>query len=215
MLDAGFGQGHWTRALAPHLAAGTSITGIDRDPAWASARYEWQAQFAQRHIDVSIRQADVYALPYADATFDLVTCQTLMIHLARPRHALAEMLRVLAPHGLLLCVEPDNFGTSPAKSSQGDAEDPDTLSDAFRFALTQQRGRVALGLLARRGAAAVYRGRRRSGRVRVSLAAGAGEPRALSRRAARAALRQRGRRAHVSGVGREAFASIAIHLPPS
>jgi len=48
-------------------------------------------------------------LPFADATFDLVTCQTVLMHIADVAVALTEMVRVLAPGGLLLAAEPNNL----------------------------------------------------------------------------------------------------------
>jgi SAM-dependent methyltransferase len=146
VLDVGVGRGHWTRALAPHLAPGTVVTGVDKDVVWANGRYDWQVELGQNGISVAIRAGDACELPFDAASFDCVTCQTLLIHLARPRDALAEMLRVLAPGGLLLCVEPDNFATWSAKSSLSEADDVAAIAEAFRIALTQERGRIALGL---------------------------------------------------------------------
>lgn len=146
VLDVGFGQGHWTRALLPHFAPGTSITGVDRDPLWSKRRHDFDEELGRAGLTLSIRDGDACALPFPDATFDCVTCQTLIIHLEHPDIALSEMLRVLMPGGLLLCTEPDNFGTWSAKSSLADEDDISDLTDAFRFGLTQERGRVKLGL---------------------------------------------------------------------
>lgn len=52
---------------------------------------------------------DVYDLPFPDCSADWVMCQTLMIHLEKPEPALSEMIRVLKPGGLILCLEPDNL----------------------------------------------------------------------------------------------------------
>ena len=51
--------------------------------------------------------ADVYALPFEDATFDAVFCHGLLEHLANPLAALGEMRRVLSPGGILGAVEAD------------------------------------------------------------------------------------------------------------
>lgn len=145
VLDAGCGMGHWTRVLLPHLATGTTITGVDTDAKWASGQSNVARKDTPRGITLALERGDVCALPFADASFDCVTCQTLLIHVPDPRLALAEMLRVLAPGGVLLCVEPDNFGIWSAASSVADDEPVEHRVEAFRFALVRERGRVALG----------------------------------------------------------------------
>jgi SAM-dependent methyltransferase len=145
ILDAGCGMGHWTRVLVPHLTTGTAVTGVDTDAKWASGQSNVALQDLPHGITLAFERGDVCALPFADACFDCVTCQTLLIHVPDPRLALAEMLRVLAPGGLLLCVEPDNFGIWSAAGSVGDDEPVEHRVEAFRFALVCERGRVALG----------------------------------------------------------------------
>jgi ubiquinone/menaquinone biosynthesis C-methylase UbiE len=49
--------------------------------------------------NVLIRQADAAALPYADESFDRVTCRLGLMYFLDPVQALAEMRRVLAPDG--------------------------------------------------------------------------------------------------------------------
>jgi ubiquinone/menaquinone biosynthesis C-methylase UbiE len=55
--------------------------------------------------------ADVTRLPFADASFDCVTCGYVLEHLPDARLGLAELARVLTPGGrLLLLTTEDNFG---------------------------------------------------------------------------------------------------------
>ena len=58
---------------------------------------------------VRYQQADAEALPFPDDTFDLVTCQTGLVHCPRPGAVLAEMLCVARPGGRLLVAEPNNL----------------------------------------------------------------------------------------------------------
>jgi ubiquinone/menaquinone biosynthesis C-methylase UbiE len=51
---------------------------------------------------VHLIQQDAGQLPFEDATFDAVTCLESLEFLPRPREALGEMVRVLAPGGVLL-----------------------------------------------------------------------------------------------------------------
>jgi SAM-dependent methyltransferase len=55
---------------------------------------------------VELRQGDVRTLPYDDASFDVVTCQGVLHHLADMRPCLAEIARVLRPGGALYLAEP-------------------------------------------------------------------------------------------------------------
>jgi len=58
---------------------------------------------------MSFQQAEAERLPFPDGTFDLVTCQTLLIHVSDPLAVLREMLRVLTVDGRLVIVEPSNI----------------------------------------------------------------------------------------------------------
>jgi SAM-dependent methyltransferase len=51
-------------------------------------------------------RADFHCLPVRDASFDLVTCCDVLEHLSDDRRAMAELLRILKPGGLLLCTVP-------------------------------------------------------------------------------------------------------------
>ncbi len=50
---------------------------------------------------LNLREASIYALPYPDASFDLVLCCEVLEHLADPAAGLAELARVSARHVLL------------------------------------------------------------------------------------------------------------------
>ncbi len=55
-------------------------------------------------------QADSERLPFADDTFDVVTCSNSFHHYPRQDRVLAEMYRVLAPGGRLLIIDGDRDG---------------------------------------------------------------------------------------------------------
>ena len=118
-LDVGAGVGHWGRLLLPHLAPDARVFGIDREDTWireAHRRAE-QAGLADR---LSYRLGDAERIPFHDGTFDLVTCQTVLIHVPDPRAVLREMMRVLKPGGRVAVAEPDEQSLRAGPKSFGD-----------------------------------------------------------------------------------------------
>jgi ubiquinone/menaquinone biosynthesis C-methylase UbiE len=145
VLDAGCGIGHWGQLLARVLPPQTQFTGIDREDRSLARTRERAIRFnvADRFQYLT---GDVTAMPFEDSRFDMVTCQTVLIHLKDPAAGLGEMLRVLKPGGLLLAAEPNNFANGAVASSLTEALSIDEVMDRMRFALTIQRGKKALGL---------------------------------------------------------------------
>lgn len=140
VLDVGCGVGHWGRALAQVLPGEARVTGIDREPQWAALATR---RAPQTHA-WSYATGDAAGLPFADGAFDLVTCQTLLMHVPRPERVLAEMVRVVRPGGLIVAAEPTNFAGVVNDSVALD-DDPTTAADLLRFYLACLRGKRALG----------------------------------------------------------------------
>lgn len=145
VLDVGSGVGHWGRLLANVLRPDATVVGVDREPEWVeeAARRAREQGLGERF---AYREGDARKLPFDDASFDLVTCQTLLIHVPDPRAVIREMKRVTRPGGLVLASEPNNRSLALLGSST-DADAPiEELLDLARFLLTCERGQVALGL---------------------------------------------------------------------
>lgn len=99
VLDAGIGTGAMSHALWQVLAKRFRLVGIDISPAMlAEARH-----LSDYGIDLTLDQADLTALPYPDASFDIVLVAHVVEHLGRPDHALVELVRVLKPGGVVVC----------------------------------------------------------------------------------------------------------------
>jgi len=145
LLDVGCGRCHWSRLLAPRMAPGAQVTALDRDVKWAGGDDRVAAQFAQYGATVEFKLGDAQALPFDDDSFDVVTCQTVLMHLADPLAALREMRRVVRPGGIVICVEPCNLAQVGVANAISAEASIDALCDDFRYALLCERGKQAAG----------------------------------------------------------------------
>ena len=147
LADIGCGLGHWSRLLYSYLCPPARLAGVDREPRWvAEAPQLFRRSFPDVAPElISFHQGDAARIPLPDSSFDVVTCQTLLMHLPQPFDALREMLRLLRPGGLLICVEPNNFWNYLAYTSLTEDEPVEVLVRRFEFWLRQHRGRIAAG----------------------------------------------------------------------
>jgi len=100
ILDLGTGTG---RMLELFAAKGGQLWGVDQSRdmlAIARANIE---RAGLKHVQ--IRHADIYALPFADATADLISIHQVLHFLDDPQRALLEARRVLKPGGQMLIVD--------------------------------------------------------------------------------------------------------------
>jgi SAM-dependent methyltransferase len=101
VLEVGCGPGHLSIRMAQEL--GLDITGLDLDPAMievARANAE-RAADDNGHLPTFVA-GDAAALPFPDASFDLVVSTLSLHHWSNPRAGLAEIGRVLRPDGRAL-----------------------------------------------------------------------------------------------------------------
>ncbi|MBK9710445.1 MAG: class I SAM-dependent methyltransferase [Kouleothrix sp.] len=101
VLDVATGTGRVPLLLASQPWFGGTIHGLDLTPAMleiAQAKIA-AAGYAGR---VTLQRGDAGALPWPDASFDLVTSLEALEFFPRPRRALAEMVRALRPGGALV-----------------------------------------------------------------------------------------------------------------
>jgi ubiquinone/menaquinone biosynthesis C-methylase UbiE len=147
LADIGCGQGHWSRLLFPYMRAPARLTGVDREPKWVvEAAQNLRRAFPEVAPDVfTFVEGDAAKIPLPENAFDVVTCQTVLMHLPRPMAALREMLRILRPGGLLICVEPNNLWNYLSFTSLTAAEPVETIVRRFDFWLRYHRGKTAAG----------------------------------------------------------------------
>jgi ubiquinone/menaquinone biosynthesis C-methylase UbiE len=99
LLDVGCGPGTITLDLAEAVGASGAVVGIENvEPPLAEARHNAAARGDGR---TRFEVADVMALPYAAASFDVVHAHQVLQHLTDPVDALGEMARVTRPGGLV------------------------------------------------------------------------------------------------------------------
>jgi SAM-dependent methyltransferase len=96
LLDAGCGVGGSSRYLAHTY--GCRVEAFDLTPQFVEAAVQLNALcgLADR---ISVREASVTDLPYADRSFDLVWCQNVTMNVEDKPRMFAEAFRVLAPGG--------------------------------------------------------------------------------------------------------------------
>ena len=113
VLDVGCGVGHWGQRLMRHLSGTTTLYGVDAEEAWVEGARERATSLGLGDRAV-FKVGTAEALPWPDDSLDMVTCQTLLIHVPDLQSAVQEMVRVLRPGGLFLVAEPNNFGSTAA-----------------------------------------------------------------------------------------------------
>lgn len=108
VLEAGCGVGAQTVTLA-RRNPGARFTSIDISAdSLAEAK---QATDAARLLNVEFQQADIFALPFAPASFDHVFVCFVLEHLSRPVEALVILNRLLKPGGTMTVIEGDHGST--------------------------------------------------------------------------------------------------------
>ncbi|HVX12821.1 MAG TPA: methyltransferase domain-containing protein [Pirellulales bacterium] len=105
ILDVGSGAGQIAKHLLKYADPGARLTCFDLSvPMVRRARNRLKSNLPDYLV------ADVTRLPFADGTFDCVTCGYVIEHVPDARVGLAELARVMQPGGrLLLLASEDTF----------------------------------------------------------------------------------------------------------
>ncbi len=106
VLDAGCGSGVMSRVMAKAVSDG-QVIGVDIDPKYLT--------FARRVIDdegiknITFISGNIFHLPFADNTFDLVWSKYVLRHVRDPVNAVAEFKRVTRSGGYVVCCDSDGI----------------------------------------------------------------------------------------------------------
>ena len=95
VLDIASGDGVLAELLAPHAHRYVCVDASERVVAAAAERL-------RRYANVEVREGDMHALPFKDASFDLVVLMHALTYAAKPAQAVAESARVLRKGGRML-----------------------------------------------------------------------------------------------------------------
>ncbi len=106
ILDVGSGAGQIAGHLLKYADSGARITCFDLSPEMLRRARKLLRSDRPRYL-----VADLSRLPFADGSFDCITCGYVLEHLPDARTGLAELARVLVPGGkMLLLTTEDSFG---------------------------------------------------------------------------------------------------------
>ena len=103
VLDVGCGTGTLAIALKSRVGSG-KVHGIDASPEMITVA---KKKAAKASLDVDFQIALIEALPFPDASFNLVTSSLMLHHLPDDlkRRALAQIRRVLQPGGRFMALD--------------------------------------------------------------------------------------------------------------
>ena len=99
LLDVGCGPASITADLAERVTPGRVVALDAASGALEAARATLRDRGLSEQVEVT--SGDVMALPFEDASFDVVHAHQVLQHLADPVGALAEMRRVTRPGGIV------------------------------------------------------------------------------------------------------------------
>jgi SAM-dependent methyltransferase len=97
VLDLASGTGEPALTIAPLVGPEGSVTATDVIPEMVAIAADHAAEAGRTNMH--FREADAEALPFADASFDRVTCRLGVMYFPEVPRALREVRRVLRPGG--------------------------------------------------------------------------------------------------------------------
>ncbi len=137
VLEVGPGSGTYTLGAARRVGPAGQVVAIDIEPKMV-ARVALRAAAAGT-TNVQARVADVFALPFADGSFDAAFMIAVIGEIPTPERALGEIRRVLKPGGTLACsellIDPDSPSarTLARWGTAAGFQSPERIGNAFYY----------------------------------------------------------------------------------
>jgi ubiquinone/menaquinone biosynthesis C-methylase UbiE len=108
-IDVGCGPAGILDLLSAAVSPGGRVTGLDADPVHAALAREYAAELGLENVEVLTGDARNTGLP--SGSFDLVHARSLLVNVPGPAEVVTEMVRLAAPGGWVIGLEPDcEFG---------------------------------------------------------------------------------------------------------
>ncbi len=107
VLDVGCGSGSMARLIARSFPQ-AEVVGVDLREQYLE--YAKGRAATEGLGNLTFRPGDVFALPFPDASFDVVWAKYLLQWLKEPKPALAELKRVTKPGGIVVSCDYVGFG---------------------------------------------------------------------------------------------------------
>jgi ubiquinone/menaquinone biosynthesis C-methylase UbiE len=104
VLDAGCGMGDDAFRIAKLVMPGGKVVGLDASTAMIEKA---GAQDLAIQLPVQFRAGDIKALPFPGGSFSRCRIDRVLQYIPEPEQAIAELVRVLEPDGLLLAYDND------------------------------------------------------------------------------------------------------------
>jgi ubiquinone/menaquinone biosynthesis C-methylase UbiE len=131
LLDVGCATGHYLTSLRKVVPFSFAYLGVD-----ASADYLELARKAFENDNAAtFKHADIFALPFEPAAFDVTMCNNVLLHLPTVARPLAELVRVSRRYVLVRALVGQRSYVIQCVASQedGDDFDDDGQSRSFHF----------------------------------------------------------------------------------
>lgn len=130
VFEAGCGLGDDAFRIAAQVMPGGKVVALDASAAMIEKA---KSRKPSGELPVEFQTGDVKALPFPDNSFDRCRIDRVLQHIPEPERAVAELVRILAPSGLLLAYDND-WGTFSVTS--GDHEITRILESLWRDSFT-------------------------------------------------------------------------------
>lgn len=98
LADIGCGTGHRVMPMAQHFGVGEYV-GVDHSSASLGVAKELADELGMKNV--TLREGDVFQLPFEDGSVDIVICQGVLHHTSDPYRGFKELVRICRPGGFI------------------------------------------------------------------------------------------------------------------